>query len=30
MTTRFADRYDRNFLAGWGTMEFNGHAAPRQ
>jgi acyl-CoA thioester hydrolase len=27
MTKSFADRYAREFLAGWGTMDFNGHMA---
>lgn len=27
MTSRFADRYAREFLAGWGAMDFNGHMA---
>ena len=27
MTSRFADRYAREFLAGWGTMDFNSHMA---
>lgn len=27
MTTPAADRYARQFLAGWGTMDFNGHMA---
>ena len=27
MTSRFGDRYAREFLAGWGTMDFNGHLA---
>jgi acyl-CoA thioester hydrolase len=27
MTSPFADRYAREFLAGWGAMDFNGHMA---
>jgi acyl-CoA thioester hydrolase len=27
MTPRFTDRYAREFLAGWGAMDFNGHMA---
>lgn len=27
MTARFGDRYTKEFLAGWGTMDFNGHMA---
>jgi acyl-CoA thioester hydrolase len=27
MMPSFADRYAREFLAGWGTMDFNGHLA---
>ena len=27
MSTRFDDRYARQFLAGWGTMDSNGHVA---
>ena len=27
MTSRFADRYAKEFLAGWGAMDFNGHMA---
>lgn len=27
MTSRFGDRYAKEFLAGWGTMDFNGHLA---
>jgi acyl-CoA thioester hydrolase len=27
MTSRFHDRYAKEFLAGWGTMDFNGHMA---
>lgn len=27
MTSPFADRYAREFLAGWGTMDFNSHMA---
>ena len=25
--SRFPDRYAREFLAGWGAMDFNGHMA---
>lgn len=25
MSSRFGNRYAREFLAGWGTMDFNGH-----
>ena len=27
MTPSFHDRYAKEFLAGWGTMDFNGHMA---
>lgn len=27
MTSTFGDRYAREFLAGWGAMDFNGHMA---
>lgn len=27
MSSRFGDRYAREFLAGWGTMDFNSHMA---
>lgn len=27
MTSRFADRYSKEFLAGWGAMDFNSHMA---
>ena len=27
MSSRFDDRYTRDFLAGWGTMDSNGHLA---
>ena len=27
MTSRFDGRYAREFIAGWGTMDFNGHMA---
>lgn len=27
MSTVFPDRYVKTFLAGWGTMDFNGHLA---
>jgi len=27
MTSRFDGRYAKEFLAGWGTMDFNGHLA---
>ncbi len=27
MVLQFADRYAREFLAGWGTMDFNSHMA---
>lgn len=27
MTSPFGDRYFREFLAGWGAMDFNGHLA---
>ena len=27
MTATFGDRYAREFLAGWGAMDFNGHLA---
>ena len=27
MSSRFADRYAKEFLAGWGAMDFNGHMA---
>src|SRR5687768_321614 len=27
MTTEFHGRYAKEFLAGWGTMDFNGHMA---
>jgi len=27
MTSRFADRYAKEFLAGWGAMDFNAHMA---
>jgi acyl-CoA thioester hydrolase len=27
MNSRFGDRYFREFLAGWGTMDFNSHMA---
>jgi acyl-CoA thioester hydrolase len=27
MTPTFHDRYAKEFLAGWGTMDFNGHLA---
>lgn len=27
MTAAFEDRYSKVFLAGWGTMDFNGHMA---
>lgn len=27
MTSRFDGRYHREFLAGWGAMDFNGHLA---
>jgi acyl-CoA thioester hydrolase len=27
MTSHFADRYAKEFLAGWGAMDFNGHMA---
>jgi acyl-CoA thioester hydrolase len=27
MTAAFGDRYTKKFLAGWGTMDFNGHLA---
>src|SRR5262245_33118112 len=27
MTTPFGDRYAREFLAGWGAMDSNGHLA---
>ena len=27
MTSRFPDRYAKEFLAGWGSMDFNGHLA---
>ena len=27
MTAHFGDRYTKEFLAGWGTMDFNGHMA---
>ena len=26
-TARFPDRYSKEFLAGWGAMDFNGHLA---
>ena len=27
MDTRLGDRYAKEFIAGWGTMDFNGHMA---
>jgi acyl-CoA thioester hydrolase len=27
MTSRFQGRYAKEFIAGWGTMDFNGHMA---
>ena len=27
MTSRFDGRYAKEFIAGWGTMDFNGHMA---
>jgi len=27
MSSRFVDRYAKEFLAGWGAMDFNGHMA---
>ena len=27
MTSRFDGRYAKEFVAGWGTMDFNGHMA---
>jgi acyl-CoA thioester hydrolase len=29
MNPRFRDRYAKEFLAGWGAMDFNGHLANR-
>lgn len=29
MNPRFSDRYAKEFLAGWGAMDFNGHLANR-